>query len=359
MHSDEGFIKISITPSQNQKNIPEVSKLSFGKHFTDHWYFCRFTKEAGWTDPTIEPFGSFSIHPGASALHYGQTLFEGLKAYRQKNNQIVLFRPEFNLKRMQQGAERLCLPPPTAEVFLQGLRELLKIEQRWVLQDPQCSLYIRPTLIGTEGFLGVRPAEEALFFIILSPVTSYFSQSADPLKIWVEDKALRAAPGGLGSIKAGANYAASLQAALQAKKEGYSQVLWLDVSKQFIEEVGTMNVFFVFKNEIVTPALNGSILAGNTREAIIQLLKDKKRTIVERQLKISEVVQAHENGTLLEAFGTGTAAIVSPIGEFYYKGKSHFISKQTGPVAKDLFATLQGIQRGDLADVHNWILKVV
>jgi branched-chain amino acid aminotransferase len=301
----------------------------------------------------------FLIHPAASCLHYGQALFEGMKAYRQKAGSVGLFRPEFNIKRMQDGADRLCLPPVPKEVFLTGLCELLKTEDRWVFNDSDCSLYIRPTLIGTEGFLGVRPANEALFFILLSPVTSYFSSQSKPLKIWVEDKALRAAPGGLGATKAGANYASSLQAALKAKNEGYNQVLWLDVNKEYVDEVGTMNVFFVFKNEIVTPSLNGSILAGNTRDAVIKLLADRKTPVVERRLKLSEVLQAWENKTLLEVFGTGTAAIISPIGEFYFRDKNYQVANgKPGPIATEMFETLSKIHRGETVDKFNWMFII-
>lgn len=345
--------------STNLKVLPDVNDLGFGKHFSDHWFYAKFNKSKGWYENAVSPYGNFSLDPASSVLHYGQALFEGMKAFRQPDGSISLFRPDFNIRRMQEGAARLCLEAPPADLFLNGLEELISVEERWVPSAENSSLYIRPTLIGTEPFLGVRPSREVLFYIILCPVGSYYSKGTQPLKIWAEDKALRAAPGGLGATKAAANYAASLQAAVFAKEKGYDQVLWLDVEREGIEEVGTMNVFFVFKNEIVTPALNGSILAGGVRDSVIRLLKDEGAPIVERRLTITELLERHRAGELKEAFGTGTAAVISPIGELCYKDKPYNITgMETGELSRHLFNTLTGIQRGLQPDKFGWLRPV-
>lgn len=242
---------------------------------------------------------------------------------------------------------------------MNGLRELIKVDARWVPDQENCSLYIRPTLIGTEAFLGVRPSREILFYILLSPVGSYYSSGMGPVRIQVEDQVMRAAPGGMGSTKAGANYAASLRSALDARAKGYSQVLWLEADHDSIQEVGTMNVFFVFANEIVTPALNGNILAGGVRESTIQLLKHMGRPIQERPITITEVLERHKKGDLLEAFGTGTAAVISPIGELNFRGESYSINKnQTGQLSAELLKTISGIQRGTEKDIFNWMIQL-
>jgi branched-chain amino acid aminotransferase len=292
-------------------------------------------------------------------FNYGQALFEGMKAFRQENGKIVLFRPEFNHQRLCDGAARLCLQPPPLDLFMDSLKELINLEERWVPSEPNTSLYIRPTLVGSEPFLGVRPSRESLYFVILSPVGSYYAEGSKPIKIWAEEKYLRAAPGGLGAVKAGANYASSLKAALEAKQKGYSQVLWLDVEHQGIEEVGTMNVFFIFKNEVVTPALNGSILPGGTREAVIQLLKSQGHKVSERRVTITEVVDAIKAGNLLEAFGTGTAAVVSPIGSLHYKGQDWLINNgENGTLSNSILTQITSIQRGLSPDPFKWITPI-
>lgn len=340
----------------NLKAIPVTKDLKFGQHFTDHWFSAKFVEGQGWIDAKIEPYGKFEIDPAASVLHYGQALFEGMKAFRRDDGQIVLFRPEFNFKRMQEGAARLCLTSPPQDMFMNALRELVTVESRWVPKEEGCSLYIRPTLIGTEAFLGVRPAREILFYILLSPVGPYYSGGFGPTKIWVEDKAVRAAPGGLGATKAGANYAASLYSGFQAKSKGYDQVLWLDVNHEGIEEVGTMNVFFVLKDEIVTPALNGSILAGGMRDSVLQLLRADGLKVSERRITMTEILENLRNKTLLEAFGTGTAAVVSPIGELAFKGEKFSITgNQVGPLSQKLFKSINAIQRGEAPDRFGWI----
>lgn len=348
--------------SKTQKPLPPVDKLGFGQHFSDHWFLARYHVDKGWYQAGVEPYAPFLIDPAASVLHYGQALFEGMKAFVQHDGSVALFRPDFNYDRLCDGSARLCLEPPPREIFMQGLRALIEVEERWIPKADGCSLYIRPTLVGTEPFLGVRPSREMLFYIILSPVGSYYSTN-DPVKIWVEDKALRAAPGGLGATKAGANYAASLQAALVAKKKGYSQVLWLDVAHAGIEEVGTMNAFFVFNDEIVTPALNGSILPGGVRDSVLRLLREtpiaEGKKVSERLITIGEVITRLGKGELLEAFGTGTAAVISPIGELFYRGEPLVINGgKWGSRSRALLDTLKGIQRGTSPDPFGWMVKL-
>jgi len=356
---------MKIQRSDKQSELPfsqdpkKRADLGFGQHFSDHWFLAHYHKGQGWTDPEVRPYGPLALNPAASVFHYGQALFEGMKAFRREDGSIWLYRPDFNFERINEGAARLCLPGPTKEIFFNGLRALLEVDSRWVPPQPGCALYLRPTLIGTEGFLGVRPSNEAIFYILLSPVGSYYSEGTAAVKIWVEEKALRAAPGGLGATKAGANYAASLQAALAAKAQGYAQVLWLDVERDGIEEVGTMNVFFVFKNEIVTPALNGSILPGGVRDSVLQLLRAQKANVVERRITIHEVVERFRQGELLEAFGTGTAAVISPIGELNYRGQPLQLSGSSGgALSQELLRTLQGVQMGTQADPYGWMVPL-
>ncbi len=353
--------QIQVELSPKKKEIPPIDKLGFGQFFSDHQFVAKYTEGKGWYEAKIEPLQPLPLHPAASVLHYGQALFEGMKAFRQKSGQIVLFRPEYNAKRMQQGAERLCMEAPPTELFIEAVKELVKVDSRWVPETKGSSLYIRPTLIGTEGFLGVRPAREFMFFIILSPVASYFKSSSGTVKIWVENEATRAAPGGLGATKAAANYAASLQAALKAKEHGYSQVLWLDVNREYIEEVGTMNVFFVIGNEVVTPNLSGTILAGGVRDSVLHILRQKGYKVSERRLAIEEVAKAHDQGQLKEVFGTGTAAIISPVGELFYKGRSLKIGSESepmGPIAQQVYNELAAIQYGEKEDPYNWLFPI-
>ena len=361
----DGVIKVQdlrIKKTSSLKDLPfsdPKAELGFGTHFTDHMFFCRYSESKGWHDAEIGPYGSLQLDPAASVLHYGQSLFEGMKAFRRGDGSIWLFRPQFNWERMCKGAERLSLPEPSQKVYLEGLKKLLEIDQRWVPPLRGTSLYIRPTLIGSEAFLGLRPAKEAFFFIILSPVGFYYAEGNKPVKIWVEAKDVRASEGGLGSVKAGANYAASLRASMIAKKRGYSQVLWLDSKHEGIEEVGTMNVFFVFDDEIVTPNLNGSILPGGVRDSVLQLLRNsglaQGRMVSERRITIQELTERQAKGELREAFGTGTAAVISPIGEICGEHQSFVISHESGPVSTSLFETLQGIQWGSLKDDFGWM----
>ncbi|WP_374001457.1 branched-chain amino acid aminotransferase [Bdellovibrio bacteriovorus] len=350
---------ITKTLTTSPKALPPSNQLGFGQHFSDHMFVAKFTEGKGWSEAAIVPYGPLSLDPGASVFHYGQALFEGMKVFRQQDGKVVFFRPEFNQRRMADGAARLCLEAPPLELFMDALQELVAVDERWIPEGPNTSLYIRPTLIGSEPFLGVRPSRETIFFILLSPVGSYYSEGTKPIKIWAEEKYLRAAPGGLGAVKAGANYASSLKAALDAKKQGYSQVLWLDVEHQGIEEVGTMNVFFVFDNEIVTPALNGSILPGGTRDAILELLRSKGLPVVERRITITEVIERLGRGELKEVFGTGTAAVISPVGVLHYRGKDWIINNnENGPLSNELYSEITAIQRGTQPDKLNWLVPL-
>jgi branched-chain amino acid aminotransferase len=349
---------ISITKSSNLKPKPDPSSLGFGRFFTDHMFTCYYSEKKGWYDPKVTPYQALPLDPGASVLHYGQALFEGMKAFRMKNGHCAMFRPEFNWDRMVAGADRLCMKAPPKELFIEGVRQLVRADQDWIPDQKGCALYIRPTLIGTEAFLGVRPAEEYLFFVILSPVGSYYTEGTKPIKIWVEEEYIRAAPGGLGATKAAANYASSLKAAQEAKKSAYAQVLWLDTTREHVEEVGTMNVFFVFENEIVTPSLDGTILGGGTRDSIITLLKSWNKPVVERKVKLQEIRDAHAKGQLKEIFGTGTAAVISPVGELAAKNWKIVINNnETGPVATQLYDELTGIQNGTRPDPFGWMIS--
>lgn len=353
------MISITKNLTRSPKALPPSNQLGFGQHFTDHMFLARYVEGRGWGDASVVPYGPLSVDPGASVFHYGQALFEGMKAFRQRDGRVVFFRPEFNYHRLVEGAERLCLEPPTMEVFMEGLHQLVAVDERWIPHEPNTSLYIRPTLIGTEPFLGVRPSRETLFFILLSPVGSYYAEGSKPVKIWTEESYLRAAPGGLGAVKAGANYASSLKAALAAKKKGYAQVLWLDVEHQGIEEVGTMNVFFVFDGEIVTPALNGSILPGGTREAVLQILRSRGLPAVERRITITEVMDRLKKGELKEVFGTGTAAVISPVGVLNYRGQDYVINNnENGPLSTQLFDEITSIQDGQRPDSMNWLVAL-
>lgn len=354
-------LSISIQKSTQLKIKPDSKNLGFGKYFTDHMFLSRYSRSKGWHDHQIVPYGPLHLDPGAGVLHYGQALFEGQKAFKQQNGKAVIFRPHFNWQRMMKGAERLCMEAPPEDVFVEGIRQLVKIDESWIPENLDSSLYIRPTLIASEAFLGVRPADEYLFYVILSPVGPYYGPGADRVKIWIEDNYTRAAIGGLGATKAAANYASSLKAAYEANKKGYSQVLWLDTNKKYIEEVGTMNVFFVFENEIVTPELDGTILPGGTREIVIELLKEKEKNggkkIVERKLTLDEVIKASASGHLKEAFGAGTAAVISFIGELSNNRIQCSINSSFS-IAQELKNEIMAIQRGSVPDSRGWLLEI-
>lgn len=336
------------------KPRPDESALGFGRYFSDHLFISDY-KDGAWDGGRIIPYGPLAMDPASSVLHYGQALFEGLKAFPQKNGGIKVFRPKFNSKRMNFGAERLCLPEVPEELFVEGAKALLRIDADWMPKAAGTSIYLRPTLIGTEGFLGVRPSQEAKFFVIASPVGRYYKGDVASVKIWIETKDLRAAPGGLGATKAGANYAASLRAAWKAKDKGCAQVLWTDHTHQYVEEVGTMNVFFVMGKQVITPALNGSILEGGTRNCCIQLLRDQGFEVIERQITIAEIKAAAAKGEMQEAFGTGTAAVITPVESFSAEDGTWELGRGFGPVSKALFDEITAIQYGEKPDRYNWL----
>ena len=309
-------IKIELT--QNPKTKPSSENLGFGQVFSDHMFIMDYTEGRGWHDPRIIPYGPLSYDPSIMVVHYGQTVFEGLKAYRTRDNRIVMFRPDENIKRLNQSCDRLCIPRVDEELTLQAMKKLVDIDRDWVPDAPGTSLYIRPFIYATDPFLGVRPSNTYHFLIITGPVGAYYKEGLNPVRIYVEQNYVRAVPGGIGAAKTAGNYAASLKAQQDAKELGYTQVLWLDgVERKYIEEVGTMNVFFVIGDEIITPQLNGSILPGITRKSCVELLKSWGLKVSERRISIQEICDANEKGLLKEAFGTGTAAVISPIGELY------------------------------------------
>lgn len=353
-------IRVEKAPESEWKAKPDEKALGFGKYFTDHMFVMRYEEGKGWHDAVVKKYQDFLLDPAAMVLHYGQAIFEGLKAYRGKDNHIFLFRPDANLERMNKSAERMCMARIPIETVFEGLMELLRLEQAWVPKAGGASLYIRPTLVATEAGLGVRPAKEYLFFIILSPVGAYYPEGFNPVKIFVTDKYVRAVPGGVGHVKTAGNYAASIMAAVEAQEQGYTQVLWLDaVERKYIEEVGTMNIFFLVGDELITPPLTGSILGGITRDSVLRLTRDWGIRVSERRITIDEVFEASENGTLKEVFGTGTAAVISPVGSLRYNNKECIINgEQTGQLAQRLFDEMQGIQYGHRKDPYGWVIKV-
>lgn len=351
--------KVTLTTSPKAK--PHPKELGFGKYFTDHLFVSTYTKSQGWHKSEIIPYQNFQLDPAASVFHYGQALFEGMKAFLTDSGEAKLFRPAYNWERLHAGAQRLCMRAPPKELMLDGIKKLVQVDESWIPKEEGCSMYIRPTLIGTEGFLGVRPSEEYLFYVILSPVGSYYGNSFAPIPIWIESEDLRAAPGGLGATKAGANYAASLRAAVRAREKGFSQVLWLDAQHRNIEEVGTMNVFFVIKNRLITPALNGSILPGNTRDAVLRLARDWGWPVEERQVPLAELIEASQRGDFNECFGTGTAAVISPVSRLEssdFKITIGSSEREIGPLARKLYEEITGLQRGRIKDSRQWMVPI-
>ncbi|MFH5183854.1 branched-chain amino acid aminotransferase [Paenibacillus sp. TAB 01] len=347
---------ISIELTANKKNKPAADQLGFGKYFTDHMFIMDYSTEEGWHQPRIVPYQPIVLDPAAKVFHYGQTVFEGLKAYKTDDQRILLFRPHRNFQRLNQSNDRLSIPPIDEDLALEALQQLVLTDQDWIPSAEGTSLYVRPFVIATEAALGVTPSQHYQFIIILSPVGSYYKEGIKPVAIHVESEYVRAVAGGVGTAKTAGNYAAGLKAQELASGQGYAQVLWLDgVHHKYIEEVGSMNVFFKIGDTVVTPALNGSFLAGITRESVLQLLHHWNVPVEERQLSIDELVEAHRNGTLKEAFGTGTAAVISPIGELSWQGERLRIGEgQTGELSAKLYETVTGIQKGRLEDPLQW-----
>lgn len=353
-------ITLNKVDTSQRKKKPSQDNLGFGVHFADHMFLMKWDKEKGWHDAEICPYHQFTMDPAAMVYHYGQAIFEGLKAYKGKNDQIYLFRPLDNLKRMNNSAMRMCMPRFPEEKVLKALKSLVYLERDWVPANSGATLYIRPTMIAVEPTLGVRPANQYYFYIILSPVGAYYAEGFSPTKIFVTDKYVRAVKGGVGHVKTAGNYAASIMAAQDAMKEGYTQVLWLDAcERRYVEEVGTSNIFFYIDDEVITPPLGGSILAGITRDSVLRLCQSWGLKTVERRITIDDVLEACKRGSLKEAFGTGTAAVISPVGELCYQDKHYVINGgETGELSKRLFEDLQGIQYGENDDPFDWVTMV-
>lgn len=352
-------IKITKTTSPKQKPA-DLSKLGFGQYYTDHMFIMNYDEGEGWHDARIVPYGPFEIDPASMVLHYAQEIFEGLKAYRTSDGSVQLFRPEKNMARMNVSCERLCIPKIDEEFAIKAIKTLIKIDEDWVPSMDGTSLYIRPYVFANDVHIGVHPAKHLIFAIILSPVGAYYPNGIEPVKIFVEEKYVRAVAGGTGFTKAGANYAISLKGQEEAEAQGYIQTLWLDgVERKYIEEVGSMNVFFKIDGEVITPALVGSILSGITRMSIIELLQSKGYKVSERRLSIDELVEAFKAGKLEEAWGTGTAAVISPIGELKYGNLVMRVNDgKIGEVSQMLYDTLTGIQWGKLEDKFGWTTKI-
>lgn len=352
-------IKLELTKNPKEKPADQ-SKLGFGRIFTDHMYVMDYHEGQGWHDPKIIPYQPISLEPSAMVFHYAQEMFEGLKAYHTPDGRVLLFRPDRNIQRAENSCKRLCIPPVPQEDFLNALKTLVSVEKDWIPTAPGTSLYIRPFIIATDESLGVHPSHSYKFIIILSPSGAYYASGLNPVKIWIEDDYVRAVRGGIGEAKAGGNYAASLKAQVKGEAGGYAQVLWLDgVERKYIEEVGSMNIFFKIAGKVVTPQLNGSILPGVTRATCLDLCRAWGMEVEERRVSVEELVAAARNGSLEECWGSGTAAVISPVGTLRYENDVMEISGGgIGPVSKRLYDTVTGIQTGKLEDAHGWTVEV-
>ena len=355
------MLDIKVTLSDHLKAKPAAeSALGFGRIFTDHMFLMDYEAGRGWHDARIVPYGSFAIDPAAMVLHYGQAIFEGTKCYRRADGGLQLFRPGDNLARMSRSAERMCMPKLDEETALEGLKQLIRVDANWVPHKEGTSLYIRPTMISMDVGLGVHASKKYLFFIILSPVGAYYKEGLKPVSIYVEDEYVRAVRGGVGFTKCAGNYAASILAGDIAEQKGFSQVLWLDgVEQKYVEEVGSMNMMFAYGNKIVTPRLNGSILPGITRDSVLKLARQLGFEAEEGRLDINEIFADAKSGKLTEAFGTGTAAVISPVGTLALKDEKVVLGDGgIGKISQKLYDTLTGIQYGRLPDENGWIVKL-
>lgn len=352
-------IKIEKTTSPKQKPGKD-DDLVFGTIFTDHMFIMDYETGKGWHDPRIVPYQPIELQPSAMVFHYGQEMFEGLKAYKTEDGRTLLFRPDKNIERANRTNRRICIPEIPEEDFLQALKAIVKIDEDWIPTKPGTSLYIRPFIIATDPFLGVRPSDTYKFMIILSPVGAYYPEGLNPVKIWIEDEYVRAVKGGIGEAKTGGNYVASLASQVKAHEEGYSQVLWLDgVHRKYIEEVGAMNIFFKINGTVVTPKLNGSILPGVTRDSVIQLCKAWGVPVEERTISVDEVFEAAKTGAMDEVFGTGTAAVISPVGGLRWEENVFQIQDGgIGELSQKLYDTVTGIQTGKIEDTMGWTVEV-
>jgi branched-chain amino acid aminotransferase len=355
----EAIAKRVLPPVQRRLRPADESALGFGDIFSDHMFRLDYHDKA-WREPRIEPFGPLALSPVAMCLHYAQEIFEGLKCYRRSDGALALFRPQANFARLNRSARRVCIPPLDEELCLAALKELLLVDQDWVPRGRGASLYIRPFVIASEPHLGVRPAGEYIFLIVTGPVGAYYASGFAPIKIYVEPRYTRAAQGGLGEIKTGGNYAASLLAAEEAHGQGFSQILWLDPTEhKYVEEVGSMNMFFVIDGEVVTPPLSGTILGGVTRDSVLTLARDWGLKTAERPLSIDDLLEASQNGHLMEAFGAGTACVISPVGRLSYKGRELTVGDGgIGALTRRLYDEILGLQYGDRPDPHNWVTLI-
>ncbi len=352
-------IRIELTDTPKAKPSDE-SNLGFGHVFTDHMFIMDYETGKGWHNARIIPYQDLVLSPASMCLHYGQEIFEGLKAYRTAEGKVQLFRPEENFKRMNVSNERMVIPQINEQDALEGLMKLLSIEKDWVPHTEGTSLYIRPFIIAVDPYLGVKPADRYMFIIILSPSGLYYSTGLNPVKIYVESRYVRAVRGGTGFAKTAANYAISLAGQDEAHKQDYEQVLWLDgVEQKYVEEVGAMNMFFVIDGEVITPALVGSILPGITRKSAIEVCRKMGYKVTERKISIQEIAQAYDAGKLEEVFGTGTAAVISPVGHLKWNDKIMEINNnEIGKISQMLYDTMTGIQWGKLPDEFGWICEV-
>ena len=352
--------EISVQKTTRPGTMPDEEKLGFGTYFTDHMFVMDYQTGKGWHSPRIVPYEEISLFPSAMVLHYGQAIFEGMKAFKTHDDRMVVFRTKDYLQRFNRSADILCIPNTDVDQVQAGLYKLLEIDKRFLPGKLGTSIYIRPFIIATDPFLGVKCSDTFKLFIILSPSGTYYAEGFNPVGIRVEDKYVRAVPGGIGEAKTPANYAASLRAQIEAKHDGYSQVLWLDgVERKYIEEVGTSNIFFKINDELITPALNGSILGGITRRTVLELAREWGMKVSERQISIDEVFAANEQGTLQEVFASGTAAVISPVGELSWKDQKITINNnKTGPTAQKFFDEIAGMQYGTMPDNHGWVNTV-
>ncbi len=353
-------MEIRFEKREQLKEKPDQSNLGFGKYITDYMFICDWSKDQGWHDARIVPEGPIEMDPACMVLHYAQETFEGLKAYRTKEGKIQLFRPEMNAKRMIRSNERLCMPGFPVEDFVEAVKAIVEVEKDWVPSEPDTSLYIRPYMFATESALGVHMASSYKFMIICSPVGAYYASGLDPVKIMVEDELVRAVAGGTGFTKCGGNYAGSIAGQVKAEKLGYEQVLWLDGNeRRYVEEVGSMNIMFKIDGEIWTAPTEGTVLPGVTRDSMLHILKDWGYTVREERLAIDDLMRFAHEGKLEEVFGTGTAAVISPVGELRYKDDVVVINdNKTGELTQKLYDTLTGIQWGKIADDYNWTVEV-
>jgi branched-chain amino acid aminotransferase len=360
--SSNGGYMGTVPRNRESSDSYDEDKLGFGTIFTDHMLTINYSsQEGGWLTPEIKPVENLVLHPATMVLHYGQQVFEGLKAFAgQDENDILLFRPDMNIARFNRSCKRLCIPPLDPNLFTEWMGKLIRKDRDWIPRAPGTSLYVRPTVIATDPFLGVRPSHSYLFYIVLSPVGAYYPEGFAPVKIMVTDKYVRACRGGIGEAKTGANYAASLLAAEEAHEAGFTQVLWLNaVDKVSVEEVGTMNIFFRINGEVITPALEGTVLPGVTRDAVLTLAADMGHKVTERPISMVEVVQAAQDGTMQEMFGSGTAAVISPVSHFRYKGTDYTVGNGgTGEVAGALFDEITKMQTGAKPDPYGWVVNV-